>query len=205
MFTGIVEAIGRVRANERQVGGASRRLVVDAPFATSLTLGESVSVNGTCLTVVQITDQAFHADVSPTTLEITTMGDLKPNRTVNLERSVTPATRLGGHWVLGHVDTQGTVASIEVEGDAHHIDIRYPKEYSRWVLPQGSLTLDGVSLTIVERSDHNVKVTIIPHTWEHTIIHDWAIHTRINIEFDVLGKYVEHLLAPYPTSREEHV
>lgn len=201
MFTGIVEAIGRVRANETQAGGTSRRLVIDAPFAASLTLGESVSVNGTCLTVVQITDRAFHADVSPTTLQLTTLGDLHPTRHVNLERSVTPATRLGGHWVLGHVDTQGRVASIQVEGDVHHIDIHYPEEYSRWVLPQGSLTLDGISLTIVERSDQHIKVTIIPHTWDHTIIHDWTVNTPINMEFDVLGKYVEHLLAPY--SREE--
>lgn len=200
MFTGLIECLGAVRENTRDTDQVSRVLTVTAPFATELTLGESVSVNGTCLTVVDNTPDSFTAQVSPTTLDITTLSGLKPGDRVNLERSVTPTTRLGGHWVLGHVDTRGTIGSIVADGEAHHITITYPEQYARWVLPQGSITLDGISLTIVERHTDSVRVTIVPHTWTHTNIQNWQPGGAVNIEFDVLGKYVEHLLTPGSTS-----
>ncbi|NMP21466.1 riboflavin synthase [Sulfobacillus harzensis] len=203
MFTGLIESIGRLRANTVQNDGISRRLIIETSLAAHLDLGESIAVNGVCLTVVEQDETAFEVDVSPTTLNLTTLGHLTPGSRVNLERALTPATRLGGHWVLGHVDTRGTVRSIREEGDAHHIEVAYPPRYAGWVLPQGSITFDGVSLTIVARSDDWVKVTIIPHTWEHTTIGDWIVNASVNIEFDVLGKYVEHLLAPYSGRKEE--
>lgn len=197
MFTGLIEDIGTVASTRIDSDGVGRRITISASFAAALTLGESVSVNGTCLTVVDSTPQHLDVQVSPTTLELTTMGMLEPGQRVNLERSVTPATRLGGHWVLGHVDTRGTVQSITANGDAHHIVVAYPIQYQRWVLPQGSVTLDGISLTIVELSEGRLGVTVIPHTWSHTIIQDWRGGSPINMEFDVLGKYVEQLAAPY--------
>lgn len=197
MFTGLIEDLGTIaetRVDQDQVG---RWMTIRAPFAGELSLGESVSVNGTCLTVVACLPDAFSVQVSPTTLAITTLGALKSGQRVNLERSVTPETRLGGHWVLGHVDTRGRVAAVVPEGDAHHITVHYPDEFQRWVLPQGSITLDGISLTIVDCGPGYVSVTIIPHTWSHTVIQDWAPGTLVNVEFDVLGKYLEHLMAPH--------
>ncbi|MCL5116284.1 MAG: riboflavin synthase [Firmicutes bacterium] len=197
MFTGLIESLGTLIESQPDLDGIGRRLAVAAPFAAELDLGESVSVNGTCLTVVDCTPERFTVQVSPTTLDLTTMGLLEPGTRVNLERSVTPSTRLGGHWVLGHVDTRGRIDRIHTEGQSHHITIAYPPQYSRWVLPQGSITLDGISLTIVARDDTSVDVTIIPHTWSHTNIQQWRPGSLVNIEFDVLGKYLEHLMAPY--------
>lgn len=197
MFTGLIETLGPVQSNGMAADGLSRRLVVGAPFAPTLAIGESVAVNGTCLTVVAHDQESFSADVSPTTLTLTTLGSLAAGQRVNLERSVTPSTRLGGHWVQGHVDTHGTVTALTQEGDAHHVTIGFPRSYGRWVLPQGSVTLDGVSLTIVDRGPDWLAITVIPHTWEQTTIKDWSVGAAVNIEFDVLGKYVEHLLTPY--------
>lgn len=183
--------------------GVGRWMEIEAPFTQELTLGESVSINGTCLTVVKRTETSFSVQVSPTTLALTTLGSLEPGQVLNLERSVTPTTRLGGHWVLGHVDTPGEIAALDSEGDSHHVTIVYPVEFQHWVLPQGSITLDGISLTIISREANRLRVTIIPHTWRHTTAYQWARGTRINMEFDVLGKYVEHLLAPYASHRQE--
>ncbi len=205
MFTGLIEALGTIADTRIDQDGVGRWMTIRAPFAGKLSLGESVSVNGTCLTVVEVRPDAFSVQVSPTTLNITTLGHLNAAQRVNLERSVTPETRLGGHWVLGHVDTRGTVLAVVPEGDAHHITVQFPDEFQRWVLPQGSITLDGISLTIVDRAPNQVSVTIIPHTWSHTIIHDWAQGTLVNVEFDVLGKYLEHLLDPYAKGGVPHV
>lgn len=203
MFTGLVESVGTVLSSDPDRDSVGRRLDVAAFFAAKLDLGESVAINGTCLTVVQRNPHGFSVQISPTTLALTTLGELQRDDRVNLERSVTAATRLGGHWVLGHVDTRGTVHAIVRVGDNHHITIRYPADYDRWVLPQGSVTLDGVSLTVLDPSPGQLTVTIIPHTWSHTIIQDWHVGTSVNMEFDVLGKYVEHLLAPHRISEEE--
>jgi riboflavin synthase len=172
-------------------------------FAADLALGESVSINGTCLTVVKQDHETFQAQVTPTTLALTTLGHLNPGDKVNLERSVTPATRLGGHWVLGHVDGVGRIESIEAEGDSHHVLVRYPSDHQRWVLPQGSITIDGISLTVVKRAESQLGVTVIPHTWTHTIAQYWKPGAAVNLEFDVLGKYVEQLTAPYRDIKEE--
>lgn len=197
MFTGLVETLGTVAAAHPDSDETGRWLEINAPFVPELSVGESVSVNGTCLTVVKILADHFAAQLSPTTLALTTLKELVVGAPVNLERSVTPATRLGGHWVLGHVDTVGVVERIQHDGDSHHVSITYPAQYQRWLLPQGSLTIDGISLTLVGRSASQCQVTIIPHTWNHTIANRWNIGTKVNLEFDVLGKYVEQLLAPY--------
>ncbi|PSR21304.1 MAG: riboflavin synthase [Sulfobacillus acidophilus] len=197
MFTGLVEAIGTVIASEPDRDQVGQRLQIAVPFSSDLTLGESISVNGTCLTVVASNSHSFWVQVSSTTLAFTTLGHLAREEQVNLERSVTPATRLGGHWVLGHVDTRGTVQTIVPDGESHHITVTYANEYDRWVLPQGSITLDGISLTIVRLSPGQLTVTVIPHTWSHTTVQNWRVGLAVNLEFDVLGKYVERLLQPY--------
>jgi riboflavin synthase len=202
MFTGLVEAIGRVVAEEPDRDQVGLRLTIQCDFARDLAIGESVSINGTCLTVISHTGTEFLVQISHTTLRLTTLGQLVPGQRVNLERAVTAATRLGGHWVLGHVDTVGRVQSIERHGDTRDITVLFPEEYKRWVLPQGSITLDGVSLTIVDARANAVRVTIIPHTLTQTIIGEWQVGTAVNVEFDVLGKYVEHLLVPYRTPKE---
>jgi len=197
MFTGLIESTGLLTESHWEPDGVTKWLTIAAPFCPELALGESVSVNGTCLTVVDQTPLTFSTQVSPTTLSITTLGTLLRDQPVNLERSVTPNTRLGGHWVLGHVDTIGHVESIIPEGESHHITLRYPTQYQRWVVPEGSITLDGISLTIIKRELNQVGVTIIPHTWAHTIIKNWHVGGAVNIEFDVLGKYLDNLMSPY--------
>jgi riboflavin synthase len=203
MFTGLIEAMGTVVSSEPDRDKVGRRLEIAAAFSSDLQLGESISVNGTCLTVIESTQRSFWVQMSSTTLNLTTLGDLAPEDRVNLERSVTPATRLGGHWVLGHVDTRGVVHALIPTGDSHHIAVTYPHEYGRWVLPQGSIALDGISLTIVTLSPGQFTVTVIPHTWSHTTIQNWRVGLPINLEFDVLGKYVEHLLDPYRAGKGE--
>ena len=201
MFTGLVEALGTVTLTRLDHDGVGRWMEIAAPFCQDLKLGESVSVNGTCLTVVTVLTGHFGVQVSPTTLSLTTMGGLRAGDQVNLERSLMPATRLGGHWVLGHVDTRGTVESIRSEGASRHVTVSYDRAFQRWVLPQGSVTLDGISLTVVDTSPGQLTVTVIPHTLMHTNMQQWNETSVINIEFDVLGKYVEHLLIPYSASQ----
>lgn len=194
MFTGLIEATGTLIKEAADTDGVSKRLTVQAPFCRELTLGESVSVNGVCLTVVEITDPTFAVQVSPTTLSLTTLGTISAGTLLNLERSVTPATRLGGHWVLGHVDATGEIFSIKSEGDAHHVFIQYPSQYDELVLPLGSVTVDGVSLTVVESKKREFSVTLIPHTQSMTTLGLLETGQSVNLEFDVLGKYVKHLL-----------
>lgn len=199
MFTGIIESLGRLDRSQIDNDGVGRRLQISAPWAHELALGESVAINGICLTVVKSETTQFAVQASPTTLAITTLGHLNPGQQVNLERSVTPATRLSGHWVLGHVDAKGEVARIEAEGESHNITVTYPPQFERWLVPQGSITLDGISLTVVDVSteSHQLSVTIIPHTFLETTIHGWQTGTIINLEFDALGKYVDRLIKPY--------
>lgn len=201
MFTGLVEALGTIVESRQEADKVGKWIEVEAPFANQLSLGESVSINGTCVTVVERTDTRFAAQLTSTTLDLTTLDALTIGQRVNLERSVTPTTRLGGHWVLGHVDTRGMVLMVSQEGESHHVTVEFPAEYGRWVMPQGSLALDGISLTVVQRESSRVTVTIIPHTWTHTIAHQWQPGQSVNIEFDALGKYVEQLLGPYQTEQ----
>lgn len=208
MFTGLIECLGLLTENQIEQDAQSRRLTVKAPL-TNVAVGESIAINGTCLTVVkQSGEDLWDFQVSPTTLSLTTLGQLS-DALVNVERSVTPSTRLGGHWVQGHVDTVGSVVAVTAEGDSHLITVQYDTRYDKWVLPQGSVALDGVSLTVVETQPGQLQVTIIPHTWEFTNIHTWRAGWHVNVEFDVLGKYLEHLSAPYARTKggphEHHV
>ena len=187
MFTGIVEERGRVAAT-----GAGR-LVVDArTVVRDSDVGASVSVNGVCLTVVERTDTSLRFDLSEQTLERTCLGDLRPGDPVNLERPVTLVARLGGHLVQGHVDGVGHVTRVELDGSGGaRVSIRLPSELSRYIVERGSIAIDGVSLTIAAVVDDEITVALIPHTLAVTTLGLAAPGRRLNVEADVIARYVE--------------
>jgi riboflavin synthase len=187
VFTGIVEERGRVETT----GGG--RLVVDAhTVVRDSDVGASVSVNGVCLTVVERTDTSLRFDLSEQTLERTCLGDLRPGDPVNLERPVTLVARLGGHLVQGHVDGVGQVTRVELDGSGGaRVSIRLPGELSRYVVERGSIAIDGVSLTIAAVDDDEITVALIPHTLAVTTLGLAAPGRRLNVEADVIARYVE--------------
>ena len=194
MFTGIIEELGSVRSIEER--GENARIVIDARFVTEGTNhGDSIAVNGVCLTALDIHDDSFAADVSRETLLRSTLGSLKPGARVNLERAVTPATRLGGHMVQGHVDVRGQFVSVEDHGESWTVRIAYPPEIARYLVFKGSVAVEGISLTIANLTDEFFEIAIIPKTWEVTNLSHLKPGDGVNLEVDVIGKYVERLLA----------
>ena len=189
MFTGLVEAVGRVAAVEALPQG--RRFRLAAPFAADLALGESVAVGGTCLTVTASDASGFHAEAVAETLRKTTLGSLREGDAVNLERALLPTQRLGGHVVLGHVDTTGEVVEIVEDGEAWRITVAYPADFAPYLIPVGSVCVDGISLTIARLDEPlgTFAVAVIPHTRAATTVGGWAVGQRVNLEFDVIGKY----------------
>ena len=197
MFTGIIEELGSVRAIEER--GENARIVIEARVVTEGTKhGDSIAVNGVCLTALDIQPDSFAADVSRETLQRSTLGRLKPSAPVNLERAVTPATRLGGHIVQGHVDARGQFAGVEDHGESWTLKIAYPKEIGRYLVFKGSVAVEGISLTIAGLTDDEFEIAIIPKTWEVTNLSQLKPGDDVNIEVDVLGKYIERLLAKTP-------
>jgi riboflavin synthase len=192
MFTGLIEATGRIESLPPPATGGPLR--VRTSFAPELTLGESVAVNGVCLTVTNHDHETFSADVSPATLAVTTLGQLGVGRVVNLERPVRADTRLGGHFVLGHVDATGRIRSIKPVGDAYWFEIELPSVLEPLVIPRGSIAIDGISLTIATVVSGAIAVQIIPFTFAHTSLVQAAEGDPVNLEADVLGKYVIRLL-----------
>jgi riboflavin synthase len=190
MFTGIVEELGTVAA-------AGTRLEVHCSTVLSdLSIGASIAVNGVCLTAVAVTNDGFAADLAPETLSRSNLDDLIIGSCVNLERPVTPATRLSGHIVQGHVDATGEVVALYTLSDSNWwLKVRVPKSLDRYLVEKGSITLDGISLTIAAMDADVISVTIIPHTFANTTIGQACVGTRLNIEVDVLAKHVEKLLA----------
>jgi len=200
MFTGIVEELGRVAAWEERETGA-RLTVSCSSVLADATVGASIAVNGTCLTAVTLSDDQFSADVAPETIRRTNLGDLRPGSPVNLERPLRAASRLDGHFVLGHVDGTGRILSLDALGDDNRwLEIVIARELSRYVVMKGSLAVDGISLTVAgiregEESEAAIAFTIIPHTFEHTTLHAYQPGSRVNIEVDILAKHIEKLVA----------
>ncbi len=193
MFTGIIEELGEIASFTEQSDGA--RLEIRAEKVVDGTLeGDSISVNGVCLTALQIGKKGFAADVSTETLNCSTLGRLKKGDAVNLERAVTPATRLGGHIVQGHVDCRGEFVSAVGEGDFRTVTISYPPEIGRYLVNKGSVTVEGISLTIADLTDTSFEVAVIPKTWEMTNLSLLEPGDPVNLEVDVMAKYVERLL-----------
>lgn len=193
MFTGIIEELGTIESIE--FGGENARMVVDAAVVTEGTRsGDSISVNGVCLTALDIKTDSFSADVSRETLERSTLGSLKPGSRVNLERAVTPMTRLGGHIVQGHVDGRGTFVSAAQEGDFWTVTIGFPKEFGKYLVHKGSVAVEGISLTVAALREDSFEIAVIPKTWEITNLSALRPGDPVNLEADVIGKYVERML-----------
>ena len=197
MFTGIIEAVGRIAAVEDLGGG--RRLTVEAPFAGELRVDQSVSVSGACQTVVAVTDETFDVVAVEETLRKTTFGTFEAGRRVNLERAMRPDTRLDGHFVQGHVDATGRVTAVVEETTSWLYTVAFDPAFARFVIPVGSIAIDGISLTVARLGEAELTVAIIPHTYTHTNVPDWQPGVEVNLEFDMIGKYVARSMEAFRT------
>lgn len=193
MFTGIIEELGQIAGIEKHAKGAkvkiSAKIVVDRTAA-----GDSIAVNGVCLTALDITAKSFTADVSQETLNRSTLGNLKTSSNINLERAVTPQTRLGGHIVQGHVDAKGAFLGAESNGDFWTVRIGFPKEIGQYLVYKGSVSVEGISLTIANLADDYFEIAVIPKTWELTNLSSLKVGDTVNLEADVIAKYVERIM-----------
>lgn len=194
MFTGIVQATGRVDALQPQGGDLRLTVSADDMDFRRYEIGESISINGVCLTAVDLGPHTFSADVSQETIDVTALSSLQPGSKVNLEPALAVGDRLGGHIVSGHVDCIGEITAREQDARSIRFAVAIPTEYHRYVARKGSVCMDGVSLTINEVSGDGFEVNIIPHTAEVTIIREYRIGTQVNIEVDLLARYLERLL-----------
>lgn len=188
MFTGLIEAMGEVQ--EVKPTQAGFRLRLTTPLAAELTAGDSVAVNGVCLTAVAADGSGIHADVSPETMRVSAFGALRRGVLVNLERPLRADARLGGHFVQGHVDATGTIEDIRRDGDSFWLTIRFPPILAPYIVRKGSITVNGISLTVAGVDEKHFDVQIIPYTWEHTNLHLAKPADLVNLECDILGKYV---------------
>jgi len=193
MFTGIVEDIGKVMRVEFR--GQGKRLTLSVPLRlTDMQLGDSININGACLTVVEISHSLIQVDLSTETLQRTTLSEIKEGDSVNLERALKLSDRLGGHIVSGHIDGIGTVVELRRERDFLQMKIRAPQAVSKYVVQKGSIAVDGTSLTVNEYQEDLIGLTLIPFTLQKTILVDKKVGDRVNLEADILGKYVEKML-----------
>ena len=194
MFTGIIQALGTIHSSV-PVGG-DRRISIRCPDLnlSASSLGDSIAVNGVCLTAVEYLDQGFAADVSVETLNKTSLGDLQEGSAVNLEMALTPQTPLGGHLVSGHVDGLGKLLSSESDGRSWRYQFEVPIELQHYIAPKGSVTIDGTSLTVNEVEDNRFSVNIVPHTQEKTIFQHYRTGSMVNIEVDIIARYLERLI-----------
>ena len=193
MFTGLVEEKGILK--EKIPTGDGFQFVIEAnKIMHDLQIGSSVAVNGCCLTVVKINGNTFAVDTIEETLNKTNLGVLKQGMNVNLERPLAAEARLGGHFVLGHIDTTGKVEDVKELSNSHWLTISFPERFKQYLIYVGSIAIDGVSMTVAELKDNSFSVGIIPHTWKETIFADKKVGDTVNLEFDVLGKYVERIM-----------
>jgi len=193
MFTGIVKAVGRIDAKEISQGEGQLKINTGDLDISNANLGDSIAVCGCCLTVVRLDDDGFAADVSRETLDLTTLGGLDVGSPVNLEPALTLQEPLGGHLVTGHVDGVGEVVSVEANPQSIALQIKVPEALARYVAKKGSICIDGVSLTVNDVDGPVASLTIVPHTMEQTIIAGYAPGTRVNIEADIIARYLERI------------
>jgi riboflavin synthase len=193
MFTGIIEHLGTVESLTRHAAGG--RLTIQAPsVAPHLVVANSIAVDGCCLTVVSVRGDKFSADLSTETLRKTAMGEWKSGTRVNLEQPLTAGKEFGGHFVLGHVDTTGRVTRRDPEGENWWYGVEVPESFARYLVPQGSVAIDGISLTVARWDGRIAEIAVIPFTYEHSNIRTKKVGDAVNLEGDVLGKYVERFL-----------
>ncbi len=202
MFTGLIEELGSVRLIEHR--GEDARIVIAADLVTKGTAeGDSIAVNGVCLTALDIAPNSFAADVSRETLERSTLGRLRPGTPVNLERAVTPQTRLGGHIVQGHVDSRGSFISAIPGDGSWTVRIGFPPAIAPYLVEKGSVAVEGISLTIAALGDEHFDIAVIPKTWEMTNLSSLKTGDDVNLEADVIAKYVERMIAFHPSASRE--
>lgn len=192
MFTGLIESTGRLTTGV--AGPEGGRIVVQTALGGELAVGDSIAVNGVCLTAVQVTPAGFAADVSPQTIRVTTAGDWQTGARVNLERPLRADARLGGHFVLGHVDGVARLLLTRQDGESYWLEFSLPESLAKYVIPKGSIAVDGISLTVAELGPAHFAVQIVPHTWSATTLSDRAVGDAVNLEADVLGKHVARLV-----------
>lgn len=202
MFTGIIKDQGTIRRIARRGGDLTLRIESSGLPWREFEEGESIAVNGVCLTAVRLDENGFEADVSGETLAVTTLGQLKEGARVNLEPSLAAGDRLGGHFVSGHVDGIGTITARKNDARSVRLEVSVPKTLSRYIAQKGSITIDGVSLTVNAVSASAFDVNIIPHTAEVTILSDYRPGTRVNIEIDMLARYLERLVEQTATDED---
>jgi riboflavin synthase len=193
VFTGIIEELGGIAAFEKRGDGARIRIAANI-VTRDAHEGDSIAVNGVCLTALDIKPDSFAADVSKETLDRSTLGNLQVGSRVNLERAVTPETRLGGHIVQGHVDARGKFVSAEQSGDFWTVRINFPAEIGQYLVYKGSISVEGISLTIAALGDDHFDIALIPKTWELTNLSTLKAGDAVNLEADVIAKYVERIL-----------
>lgn len=194
MFTGLVEEKGEL-INKIKTGDGYQLVIKASKIIDDLNIGSSISVNGCCLTVVKKQENTFAVDTIEETLKKTNLGSLNVNDKVNLERPLKADARLGGHFVLGHVDTKGKIIELKELSNSHFLTIIYPEEFKKYLIYVGSVAIDGVSMTVAQLEGNTFSVGIIPFTWHETIFSDKKIGDTVNLEFDVLGKYVEKIMS----------
>ncbi|MGB5820198.1 MAG: riboflavin synthase [Saonia sp.] len=192
MFTGIIETLGKVEQLEKD--GGNLHVTINSPMARELKIDQSVAHNGVCLTVVEINDEMYTVTAIEETLLKTSLGNLKKGDKVNLERAMVLGTRLDGHLVQGHVDQTAVCTSIEEKDGSWFFSFEYDASYNNVTIEKGSITIDGTSLTVVDSGKNSFSVAIIPYTYEHTRFNTYGVGTVVNLEFDVIGKYVARLI-----------
>ncbi len=197
MFTGLVEETGKL-VEKIETGDGYQLKISGKMVMDDLDIGSSIAVNGCCLTVVEKSESVFAVDTIEETLLKTNLGNLKINDRVNLERPLKAEARLGGHFVLGHVDTTGKVVEVKELSNSHFVTISFPDEFKKYLIYVGSVAIDGVSMTVARLDDNKFSVGIIPHTWKETVFSDKKPGSTVNLEFDVLGKYVERIMESKP-------
>ena len=195
MFTGIIETVGEVVAKELREGDVKLTLKADESYLEAVMLGDSIACNGVCLTVVDRTSNQFMLDVSVETLSLTTIGNWDVGSKVNLEQAMIASSRFGGHIVSGHIDRIGEIIDITEDARSWRMRVRVPKNIRQYIAKKGSISVDGVSLTINSVEDNEFSVNIVPHTLSHTIIGDYKLNQKVNIEIDTIARYVERLVS----------
>ena len=193
MFTGIIEELGKITILEKRADGAKIKISAQTVTKNSND-GDSIAVNGVCLTAIEIAPNSFAADVSGETLNRSTLGNLKIGSNVNLERAVTPATRLGGHIVQGHVDVRGKFLAAKQDGDFWTVKIGFPREIAAYLVYKGSVSVEGISLTIANLAEDTFEIAVIPKTWELTNLSSLKNGDAVNLEVDIIAKYVERIM-----------
>lgn len=190
MFSGIIQAVGHITAIKKNTDGAVLKVAVGDLSKHVFALGDSIAVNGACLTAMDFMDDCFFADVSNTSLRLTNLGDLEVGSLVNLEPALTLNQALNGHLVSGHIDCTVTISHIEESGFSRLVEFLLPQAYNNFVVSSGSVTLDGVSLTVNRADDKTAKLTLVPHTLKQTILKNWKVGSKLNFEVDMVARYL---------------